>query len=130
MHLLYPLIEEADALILGSPTYNYNMTSQMKSFIDRLYPYFDFTEPRPGPYSSRLAGLAKKALIFAVCEQNDPGENGYTALAMRDAIEAVGYEIFDKLVFPSHFYANSASKSTEDLDRAYDAGLRLAESFS
>jgi multimeric flavodoxin WrbA len=23
MHLLYPLIEEADALILGSPTYNY-----------------------------------------------------------------------------------------------------------
>jgi multimeric flavodoxin WrbA len=130
MHLLYPLIEEADALILGSPTYNYNMTSQMKSFIDRLYPYFDFTEPRPGPYSSRLAGLGKKALIFAVCEQNDPGENGYTAVSMRDAIEAVGYEIFDKLVFPSHFYANSASKSTEDLDRAYDAGLRLAESFS
>ena len=38
MHLLYPKIEAADGLILGSPTYNYNITPEMKAFIDRLYP--------------------------------------------------------------------------------------------
>ncbi len=26
MNLLYPLLEEADGIILGSPTYNYTMT--------------------------------------------------------------------------------------------------------
>jgi len=36
MTLLYPKVEEAECLVLGSPVYNYNVTSFMKSFIDRL----------------------------------------------------------------------------------------------
>ncbi|MDG6243521.1 MAG: flavodoxin family protein [Methanolobus sp.] len=54
MELLYPEIEEAKGIILGSPTYNYNITAPMKAFIDRLYPYYDFSDERPGPYSSKL----------------------------------------------------------------------------
>ena len=38
MHLLYEVIERADGIILGSPTYNYSMTPWMKAFIDRFYP--------------------------------------------------------------------------------------------
>jgi multimeric flavodoxin WrbA len=129
MHLLYPKIMEADGLILGSPTYNYNMTPQMKAFIDRLYPYFDFTEPRPGPYSSRLAGLGKRSLVFAVCEQHDPGEIGYTLVAMRDAIRVLGYEIAGEEIFSSHFHARSAAGCTEDLNRAVKAGASLVKSF-
>jgi multimeric flavodoxin WrbA len=44
MGLLCPEIEESKALILGSPTYNYNVTDPMKAFIDRLYPYYNFTK--------------------------------------------------------------------------------------
>lgn len=129
MHLLYPKIEQADGIILGSPTYNYAMTPWMKAFIDRLYPFFDFTEPRPGPYTSRLADRGKRALVYGVCEQVDPKEVGYTIVTMRDAIEAVGYAIHDAIAFPAHFYANSVSKAPHDLQKAFDSGSGFAASF-
>ena len=61
MTLLYPRIMDADALVLGSPVYHYNVTSQMKAFIDRLYAFYDFTDDRPRGYSSRLADRERKA---------------------------------------------------------------------
>lgn len=39
MQKLYPKIERANAIILASPTYFYNVTDLMKTFIERLYCY-------------------------------------------------------------------------------------------
>ena len=36
MHMIYKLILESDAVILGSPTYFYNVTSDVKRILDRL----------------------------------------------------------------------------------------------
>ncbi len=129
MHLLYGKLEEADGIILGCPAYNYNVTPWMKAFIDRLYPFFDFTEPRPGPYTSRLANRGKKVLVFGVCEQVDEKELGYTTVSMRDGIAAVGYGVFATLAFPGHFGASSVSRCSEDLEKARTAGKAFAESF-
>ncbi len=126
MNLLYPLLEKADGIILGSPTYNYTMTPWMKCFIDRLYPYFDFTEQRPGPYTSRLANKGKKALIFGVCEQVEEKEMQYNVPLMADAIRVVGYEIEDTLYFTGHFKATSVSHNDEDIKRACEAGRLFA----
>ncbi|HLW22206.1 MAG TPA: flavodoxin family protein [Sphaerochaetaceae bacterium] len=130
MHLLYDRIDRADGLILGSPTYNYGMTPWMKAFIDRLYPFFDFTEPRPGPYRSRLADRGKRALVFAVCEQIDEKEVGYTIVNMRDAIAALGYSIHDTLAFSNHFLPNSVRKDATSRKRAYTAGRDFMHVFS
>ena len=40
----YPLIMNSDAIILGSPTYFYNITAEMKAFIERLYCFQVFAE--------------------------------------------------------------------------------------
>ena len=130
MHLLYDCIDRADGIILGSPTYNYGMTPWMKAFIDRLYPFFDFTEPRPGPYRSRLADRGKRALVFAVCEQVDEKEVGYTIVNMRDAIEALGYSVHESLAFANHFHANSVKEDERTQIRAYDTGHRFGSSCS
>ena len=127
MHLLYPKIEQAQGIILGSPTYNYTMTPLMKCFIDRLYPYFDFSEQRPGPYSSRLANRGKRALIFGVCEQIAQEEMKYNIPVMRDAIHVVGYEIVGTLYFTGHFKANSASGDRETMQRAFVSGNTFAQ---
>lgn len=129
MHLLYAKIEAADGIILGSPTYNYGMTPWMKAFIDRMYPFFDFTEPRPGPYTSRLANRGKRALVFSVCEQVDAKEVGYTIVNMRDAIAALGYGIEGGVAFPAHFHANSARNDSVALKRAFNEGVRFASAF-
>jgi multimeric flavodoxin WrbA len=39
---LYDKIEKADVLFLGSPLYFHAVTSSMKMFIERLYPYFSY----------------------------------------------------------------------------------------
>jgi len=37
MDTLYPLLRECNALVLASPIYFFNMSGQMKTFIDRCY---------------------------------------------------------------------------------------------
>lgn len=45
MQKVYDEIAAADVVVLGTPIYMFQMTAQMKSFVDRLYPYLnpDFT---------------------------------------------------------------------------------------
>ncbi len=130
MHLLYDKIEKADGLVLASPTYNYNMTPLMKAFIDRLYPYYNFTDKRPGPYSSRLAVKGAKALVFGVCEQKDPKESGYNVVSMADAIEALGFKVFRQTVFPLLFAADAARKDDHSMALAAELGKLFVQELS
>ena len=40
MQIIYPKLEEADLIILGSPNYFHNVSGMMKNFIDRLLPLY------------------------------------------------------------------------------------------
>ncbi len=130
MHLIYPLLDASAGLVVGSPTYNYNITSLMKSFIDRLYPYFDFETPRPGPYRSRLADQGRRMVVIGVCEQNEASEMGFTIPAMRDPLEILGYELSSEVAALGHFPVASVKKDAELLRRAYAAGSELAEELT
>ncbi len=129
MHLLYPKIEESAGLVTASPTYNYNITPYMKAFIDRFYPYFNFTNPRPGPYSCRLASTYRALLTVGVCEQKEESELGVTLPAMSDAFKAMGYDLIEELAITRHYAVGSVKKDTRALERAYSAGVKLAEAI-
>lgn len=129
MELLYPEIEEAKGLILGSPTYNYNVTAPMKAFIDRLYPYYNFTDERPGPYSSKLGDQGRKALVFTVCEQVIPEEMGFTLEALGMPLEALGYEVVEKFLAMKCFAKGAVLKNEELLEKAFESGKKLAEAL-
>ncbi len=126
MHLIYPKIEAADGLILGSPTYNYNITPEMKAFIDRLYPYYRFSEERPGPWSTYFAGQGKQALVFTVAEQNDPAERGFAVEAMQRPIEALGFALADILQAEGYFAKGAVAKDPALKERARETGRRFA----
>ncbi|MBP2145797.1 multimeric flavodoxin WrbA [Methanofollis sp. W23] len=127
MHLLYPKLEGAQGLVIGSPTYNYNVTSMTKSFIDRLYPYYTFTGERPGGgYSSRLAGAGRAALVFSVCEQTDISEMGFTLEALSMPLEALGYEVAERFPVTGIFERGAVRRHEEIMDAAYEAGRRFA----
>ncbi len=126
MHLLYPKIEAADGLILGSPTYNYNITPEMKAFIDRLYPYYRFTAERPGPYSSFFEGRGRQALVFSVAEQAKPSERGFAIEAMQRPLEALGFAVADTLPAEGYFERRAIAGDAAILERAREAGRRFA----
>lgn len=126
MHLLYPKIEEADGIILGTPTYNYNVTAEMKAFIDRLYPYYRFSDERPGPYSSFFMGLGRHALVFSVAEQKKDSERGFAIEAMQRPLEALGFAVTDTLPAEGYFEKRAVARDAAMQERARDAGRRFA----
>lgn len=129
MELLYPEIEDCKGIILGSPTYNYNVTSSMKAFIDRLYPFYEFCDKRPGPYSSKLADQDRKALVFSICEQVKAEEMGFTLEALGMPFEALGYEIFDKFLATGCFSKGEIRNNADILEKAFKAGKEFAASM-
>ena len=126
MQLLYPKIERAQGIVLGSPTHNYNVTAWVKAFIDRLYPYYEFASQRPGPYRSHLAEQGREAVIFEVCEQTDPSEASLTLAALRMPLEALGYAIREEFSALGHFGKGAVRSDEGALGAAFSAGEKLA----
>ena len=129
MSLLYPDILECRGMILVSPTHNYNITAWMKAFIDRLYCFYDFNNNRPRGWTSRLAGQGRKAVIAAVCEQENKGDMGFTLEAMRFPLEALGYEIIGELPVFGVFDKAKVKDNNDILIKAAKLGSGLAESL-
>lgn len=123
---LYPDIISSKNLVLICPTHNYNVTAWMKAFIDRLYCFYNFENPRPGEWSSQLANQNRKAVIIAICEQDDESDMGYTTEAMAKPLEALGYEICDVIKVLSCFERGKAEKDIAVINRV----KKSAEKFS
>ena len=130
MQKLYPLIEEADAIILGSPTYFYNITSKMKAFIDRFYCYEIFHESDRSVWMSlNEASAIKYAAVIAVCEQDNKGDMGFTAEAMSMPLEALGYRVVSIVKALHLFKPGEASGNNAALNEARGAGEKLLKTL-
>jgi multimeric flavodoxin WrbA len=129
MSLLYPKILEAKGLILVSPTHNYNVTAWMKAFIDRLYCFYNFDNNRPRGWSSQLSDQGRKAVLAAVCEQEDSEDMGFTLDAMRLPLKALGYEIVGELPVFGIFERGKVKEKMEILVKASELGSDLTKSL-
>lgn len=135
MQAVYRKIKEADIFIAGSPTYFYNVTSDMKKFIDRCYCLFSFNSDdrsvwisrlsklRPGQIAPRLAGL------FSICEQNSTEDMGYTPQAMKSAFESLGYRIVFNQKVLHVFKAGEILECSDQLEEAFRNGVKLLKTF-
>jgi hypothetical protein len=101
----------------------------MKAFIDRLYCFYNFDDNRPRGWSSRLAGQKRKAVLAAICEQENKDDMGFTLDAMRLPIEALGYEIIGELSVFSIFDRAKVKENTEILIKATKLGSDLTKSL-
>jgi len=128
MQLIYPKIRKASGLVLISPIYSYNMTALMKSFIDRLYCFYNFSDERPGYWSSQLAGQGRKAIIAVVGEQasREAGGMDLTLETMRRSIEALGHEVIGELPVLGIFHKGKVREYPQILEQAETLGRRLA----
>jgi multimeric flavodoxin WrbA len=130
MTLLYPDIIESKGLVLVSPVYNYNITSLMKAFIDRLYCFYNFdNNTRPREWSSRLANQNRKVVIAAICEQSKREDMGFAIEAMQKPMEALGFEIVETMAVFKAFEKGAVKKDTDILDQAYQMGAKLGRAL-
>jgi multimeric flavodoxin WrbA len=127
MSLIYSEIISSKGLVLVSPTHNYNITSWMKAFIDRLYCFYNFQNNCPRAWSSQLATQDRKAVIIAICEQENKKDMGFTLEAMRMPIEALGYQVIGELAVFKIFGKGKVKKDSEALKKAFKLGKSLAK---
>ncbi len=127
MQLVYQKLLDSTGLVLVLPAHHYNVTAWMKAFIDRLYCFYEFGMKRPGPWSSRLAGQGRKAVLAAVCEQMSREEGmGFTLDAMRMPLEALGYEVVRELPVFGVYERGDVACRLDELEQAERLGERLA----
>lgn len=129
MSVIYSRIITSRGLVLVSPTHNYNITSWMKAFIDRLYCFYNFTNDRPRSWSSQLSQQKRKAVIAAICEQKSKKDMGFTIEAMKNPLEALGYEIVGELSVFKIFDKAKVKQDKEAMEKAYELGINLSQSL-
>lgn len=87
-------MKEVDGYIFASPSYNYNMTAQMKALLDRTFCLNDFCNG----WKSRLSPN-KKAIIVGVCKGKTKECMGYTVKGMSKSLSELGVKIIDEIQY-------------------------------
>lgn len=130
MRKLYPKVLEADAIIMGSPTYFYNVSSDIKAFIDRLYAHQVFSDDDRSVWTSINEVISGKyAVVIAICEQKNYGDMGFTAEAMSMPLEALGYRVVETVKVLHAFKKNATKNNDTTEEAAMLAGLKLKKTM-
>ena len=126
MQRAYSLIRESQVFLAGSPTYFYNMSSDMKCFIDRCYCFTSFDRSDRSAWVSELEGSpVRYAGLISICEQTTEDDLGFTADAMAAAFSSLGYRIvFNQKVLHA-FKAGDVKKQEDTLSQTKDYAGRL-----
>jgi multimeric flavodoxin WrbA len=138
-------IEQSDVIVLGSPIYYANLSGQMSSFTNRLmFQYLDYGAKGTGPKPKSF----KTALIITM----NGNDESYLARGVKDTLDrlkemlshtlgscelltltdTVLFDDYSKYVYQMPDIENKSNRvekiSAEDLQRAFDLGVRLIKS--
>lgn len=124
-HIVGEKIDKADVLIVGTPTYWGNMSSQLKVLFERNVPIFMGEKPNSMPLAKQKG---KRAVIVTSC--TTPWPFNFIAAESRGAVSAVkevlhyaGYKIIKKIVQPGTKMNNDISE--KNLSKARQIGSSL-----
>ena len=119
-------IDEADGIVLASPTYWYSVTSDMKRFIDRCYSLIQFPVTRKN-WIGKYQSSGKACVTAAVCEQSEDAAMGNTLSLLTDFSNDIGLDVIDSVKGLGFFEAGSIKSDHKLLQRAEMAGQNLVD---
>jgi len=119
-------LDETDGIVLGSPTYWYTVTSDMKRFIDRCYSLIQFPNTRQ-QWIGKYQGSGKACVTAAVCEQHEGAMMGTTLTLLSDFSRDIGLELLDSVAALRCFEAGSIKQERAVLQRAKQAGEKMLQ---
>jgi multimeric flavodoxin WrbA len=117
----YDAIKNADGVVFGSPIYFYQMTGQMRSFLDRCYALVD------NEHAPRIES-GKKAVIVGA--QGAPDAAAFTKVYAEFSNilqQFMGMDVKDIIVDIGHHAPGEAKNNLELMEQAKSAGISLFE---
>jgi multimeric flavodoxin WrbA len=120
MQMIYEALRSANALVIASPTYWFNISAQTKLFIDRLY---GLVEPDKNIMRSKKIGI-----ILTYGDSNEISSGAINAInSYKDMFRYIGSEIAG-IIHGSASAAGEIKKNQDLLDEAYELGQELTSS--
>lgn len=123
MSIIIEKIQNAKGIILGSPSYHYNVTPYMKIFLDRLFVLFNFGN---GGWTSQLDLKGIKAIIIGACAGPDSSSMGYTMEAMKRVMLDHGVEV----IIEEHYYGTKRNPVENNMEIRNNIIVKLDEVFN
>jgi multimeric flavodoxin WrbA len=117
-------IDEAEGIILASPTYWYSVTSDMKRFIDRCYSLIRFPVSRK-EWIGKYQGAGKVCITAAICEQSEASMMGDTLSLLTNFSKDIGLDVIESVTGLGFFEAGSIKADHKLLQKAELAGQNL-----
>jgi len=117
-------IDDADGIVLASPTYWYSVTSDMKRFIDRCYSLIQFPVNRK-EWIGKYQGTGKVCVTAAVCEQSEASAMGNTLSLLTDFSKDIGLNVIASVKALGFFEAGSIKADHNLLEKADRVGQNL-----
>ncbi len=117
-------IDEADGIVLASPTYWYSVTSDMKRLIDRCYSLIQFPVNRKN-WIGKYQGTGKACVTAAVCEQSEASAMGNTLSLLTDFSKDIGMDVVGSVKGLGFFEAGSIKNDHNLLQKAEMMGRNL-----
>lgn len=108
MNLLYPDILDADVLVFSTPVYFYEMSGQLKTFLDRMYPLY-----------TSIKG--KEVYLIASCYMDDKAVVDTAIIGLKNSLKDFGLTDIKKVIYgENNDEPNDVTE--EQLDYAYRIG--------
>lgn len=126
---IFSLIQEADGIVMGSPTYWYNVSGDMKIFLDRCYSLIVFSENDRGIWVSAFEDQGKWGVPVAVCEQHDESMMGYTYETLEKIMIDLNIRVSSGVKGIGYFGADEAVRDKKRMAEAKDAGEKLVNAI-
>lgn len=117
---IYDKIKHSDAIVMASPIYFSGITSQLKMFIDRLYPFYG-----RGGTPSRLP---KKIKLILIITQGQPESEKYAQSIeiVADSLRLIGFDVLKEIfVAPSLPNKGDALQNSAYLEQAKSLGQKI-----
>ncbi len=127
MQKIYPLLLDGAALILGSPTHFYSVSSDMQAFLERCYCLEAFSAEDRSCWVGLVEALGGAyAVVIVAFEQNDESYTGSAADSMSRSLVDLGYRVIDTVKAGALWAAGEAAEDQDSLRMAREAGAKLA----
>lgn len=123
-HHIIQKMDDADAIVLASPTYWYSVTSDMKRFVDRCYSLIQFPHTRK-EWISKYQGSGKVCITAAVCEQEDISMMENTLTLLTDFSKDIGLEVIGSIAGLGHFEAGNIKTDHRLIQKSRMVGKML-----
>ena len=119
MQAIYPRIDGADAIVLASPIYFYNVTGQCKVLIDRCQVFWS------RKYALKQRAASKTGFFLSVGATQGKRMFDCATLTVKYFFDAIHATYSGRLLFAGIEKKGDIRNHPTALEEAYEAGMRL-----